>query len=102
MSGQPLSITLPHELAHTFIQAIQAELSTDSGVQLGFQLVEPELCAMGRQLLPITLPHELAHTFIQKIQAVLDGEASYFHEELWADSARQLGFTCPDGVGGVL
>ena len=57
---------------------------------------------MGRQLLPITLPHELAHTFIQKIQAVLDGEASYFHEELWADSARQLGFTCPDGVGGVL
>ena len=57
---------------------------------------------MSRQLLPITLPHELAHTFIQKIQAVLDGEASYFHEELWADSARQLGFTCPDGVGGVL
>ena len=102
MSRQPLSTTLPQELAHTFIQAIQAELSTDSGVQLGFQLVEPELCAMGRQLLPITLPHELAHTFIQKIQAVLDGEASYFHEELWADSARQLGFTCPDGVGGVL
>ena len=102
MSGQPLSITLPHELAHTFIQEIQAELSTDSGAQLGFQLAEPELCAMGRQLLPITLPHELAHTFIQKIQAVLDGEASYFHEELWADSARQLGFTCPDGVGGVL
>ena len=102
MSRQPLSITLPHELAPTFIQAIQAELSTDSGVQLGFQLAEPELCAMGRQLLPITLPHELAHTFIQKIQAVLDGEASYFHEELWADSARQLGFTCPDGVGGVL
>ena len=102
MSSQPLSITLPHELAHTFIQKIQAELSADSGVQLRFQLVEPELCAMGRQLLPITLPHELAHTFIQKIQAVLDCEASYFHEELWADSARQLGFTCPDGVGGVL
>ena len=102
MSRQPLSITLPQELARTLIQEIHAELSTDSGVQLGFQLVEPELCAMGRQLLPITLPHELAHTFIQKIQAVLDGEASYFHEQLWADSARQLGFTCPDGVGGVL
>ena len=102
MSRQPLSITLPQELARTLIQEIHAELSTDSGVQLGFQLVEPELCAMGRQLLPITLPHELAHTFIQKIQAVLDGEASYFREELWADSARQLGFTCPDGVGGVL
>ncbi|WP_291517538.1 hypothetical protein [Acidovorax sp.] len=102
MSGQPLSITLPHELAHTFIQAIQAELSTDSGVQLGFQLAEPELCPMGRQPLSITLPQELAHTFIQKIQAVVDGEVSYFYEELWADSARQLGFTCPDGVGGVL
>ena len=102
MSRQPLSITLPQELAHTFIQEIHAELSTDSGVQLGFQLVEPDLCAMGRQPLSITLPQELAHTFIQKIQAVLDGEASYSHEELWADSARQLGFTCPDGVGGVL
>ena len=102
MSRQPLSITLPHELARTFTQEIHAELSTDSGVQLGFQLVEPELCAMGRQLLPITLPHELAHTFIQKIQAVLDGEVSYFHEELWADSTRQLGFTCPYGVGGAL
>ena len=102
MSRQPLSTTLPQELARTFIQKIQAELSADSGVQLGFQLVEPGLCAMGRQLLPITLPHELAHTFIQKIQAVLDGEASYFHAELWADSACKLGFTCPDGVGGVL
>ena len=102
MSGQPLSITLPHELAHTFIQAIQAELSTDSGVQLGFQLAEPELCPMGRQPLSITSPQELARTFIQEIQAVLDGEASYSHEELWAESARQLGFTCPDGVGGVL
>ena len=57
---------------------------------------------MSRQPLSITLPQELAHTFIQKIQAVLDGEASYSHEELWAESARQLGFTCPDGVGGVL
>ena len=102
MSGQPLSITLPHELAHTFIQAIQAELSTDSGVQLGFHPAEPELCAMDRQPLSITLPQELARTFIREIQAVLDGDASYFHEELWADSARQLGFTCPDGVGGVL
>ena len=102
MSRQPLSITLPQELARTFIQAIHAELSTDSGVQLGFQLAEPELCSMSRQPLSITLPQELARTFIQEIQAPLDGEASYFHEELGADSARQLGFTCPDGVGGVL
>ena len=57
---------------------------------------------MSGQPLSITLPHELAHTFIQAIQAVPDGKASFFYEELWADSARQLGFTCPDGVGGVL
>ena len=56
MSRQPLSTTLPQELARTFIQEIQAELSTDSGVQLGFQLAEPELCSMSRQLLSITLP----------------------------------------------
>ena len=57
---------------------------------------------MNRQHQFITLTEGLARTLIQEIQAVLDGEASYFHEELWADSARQLGFTCPDGVGGVL
>jgi hypothetical protein len=102
MSRQPLSTTLPQELARTFIQEIQAELSTDSGVQLGFQLAEPELCSMSRQPLSITLPQELARTFIQEIQAVLDGDASYFHEELWADSACKLGLTCLDGVGGVL
>ena len=102
MSRQPLSITLPHELAPTFIQAIQAELSTDSGVQLGFQLAEPELCSMSRQPLSITLPQELARTLIQEIQAVPDGKASFFYEELWADSARQLGFTCRYGVGGAL
>ena len=102
MSRQPLSTTLPQELARTFIQEIHAELSTDSGVQLGFQLAEPELCSMSRQLLSITLPQGLAPAFIQEIQAVLDGEASYFHAELWADSACKLGFTCPDGVGGVL
>lgn len=91
MSRQPLSTTLPQELARTFIQAIHAELSTDSGVQLGFQLAEPELCAMGRQPLSITLPQELARTLIQEIQAVLDGEASYFHAELWTDSGLQVG-----------
>ena len=91
MSRQPLSITLPEELARTFIQEIHAELSTDSGVQLGFQLAEPELCSMSRQLLSITLPQGLAPTFIQEIQAVLDGEASYFHAELWTDSGLQVG-----------
>ena len=57
---------------------------------------------MSRQPLSITSPQELARTLIQEIQAVLDGEASYFHEKLWTDSACKLGFTCPDGVGGVL
>ena len=57
---------------------------------------------MSRQHQFITLTEGLARTLIQEIQAVLDGEASYFHAELWADSACQLGFTCPDGVGGVL
>ena len=57
---------------------------------------------MSRQPLSTTLTQALARTFIQEIQAVLDGDASYFHEELWADSACKLGFTCPDGVGGVL
>ena len=91
MSRQPLSITLPQELARTFIHEIHAELSTDSGVQLGFQLAEPELCSMSRQLLSITLPQGLAPAFIQEIQAVLDGEASYFHAELWTDSGIQVG-----------
>ena len=57
---------------------------------------------MSRQHQFITLTEGLARTLIQEIQAVLDGEASYFHAELWADSACKLGFTCPDGVGGVL
>lgn len=57
---------------------------------------------MSRQPLSITLPQELARTLIQEIQAVPDGKASFFYEELWADSARQLGFTCRYGVGGAL
>ena len=55
---------------------------------------------MSRQPLSITSPQELARTLIQEIQAVLDGEASYFHAELWTDSGLQVGLhlSGPDDV----
>ena len=46
---------------------------------------------MSRQHQFITLTEGLARTLIQEIQAVLDGEASYFHAELWTDSGLQVG-----------
>ena len=46
---------------------------------------------MSRQHQFITLTEGLARTLIQEIQAVLDGEASYFHAELWTDSGQQVG-----------
>jgi hypothetical protein len=39
----------------------------------------------------LTLTPELAKQLIQEIQAVLDGDASYFHAELWSDDGRQVG-----------
>ena len=46
---------------------------------------------MSRQHQFITLTEGLARTLIQEIQAVLDGEARYFHAELWTDSGQQVG-----------
>ena len=55
---------------------------------------------MSRQHQYITLTEGLARTLIQEIQAVLDGEASYFHAELWTDSGLQVGLhlSGPDDV----
>ena len=39
----------------------------------------------------ISLTPDLARTLIEEMQAVLDGEASYFHAELWTDSGLQVG-----------
>ena len=39
----------------------------------------------------ITLTPDLARELIEQLQAVLDGEASYFHAELWTDDGRQVG-----------
>ena len=39
----------------------------------------------------ITLTPDLAKELIEQMQAVLDGEASYFHAELWTDDGRQVG-----------
>ena len=39
----------------------------------------------------ISLTPDLARALIEEMQAVLDGEASYFHAELWPDSGLQVG-----------
>ena len=39
----------------------------------------------------VTLTPDLARELIEQMQAVLDGEASYFHAELWTDDGRQVG-----------
>lgn len=39
----------------------------------------------------ITLTPDLARELVEQMQAVLDGEASYFHAELWTDDGRQVG-----------
>lgn len=33
----------------------------------------------------------LARELMEQMQAVLDGDASYFHAELWTDNGRQVG-----------
>lgn len=38
----------------------------------------------------ISLKPELACALIAEMQAVLDGEASYFHVELWTDSGQRV------------
>ena len=38
----------------------------------------------------ISLTPELACALIAEMQAVLDGEASYFHAELWTDSGQRV------------
>ncbi len=39
----------------------------------------------------ITLTPELARALIAEMQAVLDGEAGYFHAELWTEAGQQVG-----------
>ena len=48
----------------------------------------------------VTLTADLAQELIEQMQAVLDGEASYFHAELWTDDGRQVGLhlSGPDDV----
>lgn len=55
----------------------------------------------------VTLTADLARELIEQMQAVLDGEASYFHAELWTDDGRQVGLhlsgpeDTPDDEGGA-
>lgn len=55
----------------------------------------------------VTLTADLAQELIEQMQAVLDGEASYFHAELWTDDGRQVGLhlsgpdDTPDDEGGA-
>ena len=48
----------------------------------------------------ITLTPELARALITEMQAVLDGEAGYFHAELWTEAGQQVGLhlSGPDDV----
>lgn len=39
----------------------------------------------------ISLTPELARALITEMQAVLDGEAGYFHAELWTEAGQQVG-----------
>ncbi|WP_289241997.1 hypothetical protein [Delftia sp.] len=55
----------------------------------------------------ILLTPELACALIAEMQAVLDGEASYFHAEVWTDSGQRValhlsGQADPPDVGGPL
>lgn len=48
----------------------------------------------------ISLTPELARALITEMQAVLDGEAGYFHAELWTEAGQQVGLhlSGPDDV----
>lgn len=55
----------------------------------------------------VSLTPELACALIAEMQAVLDGEASYFHAEVWTDSGQRValhlsGKADPPDVGGPL
>ena len=52
----------------------------------------------------VTLTADLARELIEQMQAVLDGEASYFHAELWTDNGTQIGLhlSGPNDVDDVL
>ena len=55
----------------------------------------------------ISLTPELACALIAEMQAVLDGEASYFHAEVWTDTGQRVslhlsGQADPPDVGGPL
>ena len=39
----------------------------------------------------ISITPGMARALIAEMQAVLDGEASYFHAELWSEDGRQVG-----------
>ena len=48
----------------------------------------------------ITLTPELARALIAEMQAVLDGDAGYFHAELWTEAGQQVGLhlSGPDNI----
>lgn len=48
----------------------------------------------------ITLTPELARALITEMRAVLDGEAGYFHAEMWTEAGQQVGLhlSGPDDV----
>ena len=55
----------------------------------------------------ISLTPELACALIAEMQAVLDGEASYFHAEVWTDTGHRValhlsGQVAPPDLGGPL
>ncbi|CAN7176685.1 hypothetical protein [Acidovorax sp. LjRoot194] len=55
----------------------------------------------------ILLTPELACALIAEMQAVLDGDASYFHAEVWTDSGQRValhlsGQADPPDLGGPL
>ncbi len=55
----------------------------------------------------ISLTPELACALIAEMQAVLEGEASYFHAEVWTDTGQRVslhlsGQADPPDVGGPL
>ena len=39
----------------------------------------------------ISITPGMARALIAEMEAVLDGEASYFHAELWTEDGRQVG-----------
>ena len=45
---------------------------------------------MSNPMHSISLTPELACALIAEMQAVLDGEASYFHAEVWTDSGQRV------------